>query len=85
MPFSYLPCANILCLPLIPLPQGAPEDELPWTLQHSLTQLRMESGHQMVGSAICASRVKLQHLPSQVRGQVGVGQYPGVGGDGGTG
>ncbi|XP_072587015.1 pleckstrin homology domain-containing family N member 1 isoform X1 [Vulpes vulpes] len=46
-------------------PQGAPEDELPWTLQHSLTQLRMESGHQMVGSAICASRVKLQHLPSQ--------------------
>ncbi|XP_077619901.1 pleckstrin homology domain-containing family N member 1 [Crocuta crocuta] len=46
-------------------PQGPPEDELPWTLQRRLTRLRTASGRQMVGSAICASRVKLQHLPSQ--------------------
>uniref|UniRef100_A0A667IM50 Kelch like family member 17 n=1 Tax=Lynx canadensis TaxID=61383 RepID=A0A667IM50_LYNCA len=46
-------------------PQGLPEDELPWTLQRRLTRLRTASGRQMVGSAICASRVKLQHLPSQ--------------------
>uniref|UniRef100_A0A4X1W940 Pleckstrin homology domain containing N1 n=1 Tax=Sus scrofa TaxID=9823 RepID=A0A4X1W940_PIG len=46
-------------------PQGPPEDELPWVLQHRLTQLRTASGCQVVGSAICASRVKLQHLPSQ--------------------
>ncbi|XP_077930093.1 pleckstrin homology domain-containing family N member 1 isoform X4 [Halichoerus grypus] len=46
-------------------PQGPPEDELPWTLQRRLTRLRKSSGHQMVGSAVCASRVKLQHLPSQ--------------------
>ncbi|XP_058408534.1 pleckstrin homology domain-containing family N member 1 [Diceros bicornis minor] len=46
-------------------PQGPPEDELPWTLQHRLTQLRTASGRQVAGRAICASRVKLQHLPSQ--------------------
>lgn len=48
-------------------PQGPPEDELPWSLQHRLTQLRTAWGRQVVGSAICASRVKLQHLPSQER------------------
>ncbi|KAF6110767.1 pleckstrin homology domain containing N1 [Phyllostomus discolor] len=46
-------------------PQGAPEDGLPWSLQHRLTQLRTAWGRPAVGSAICASRVKLQHLPSQ--------------------
>ncbi|XP_033288455.1 pleckstrin homology domain-containing family N member 1 isoform X2 [Orcinus orca] len=46
-------------------PQGPPENELPWTLQHRLTPLRTASGLQVVGTAICASRVKLQHLPSQ--------------------
>ncbi|XP_016000023.2 pleckstrin homology domain-containing family N member 1 isoform X1 [Rousettus aegyptiacus] len=46
-------------------PQGPPEDELPWTLQRRLTRVRTASGRQAVGSAICASRVKLQHLPSQ--------------------
>ncbi|XP_045714390.1 pleckstrin homology domain-containing family N member 1 [Phyllostomus hastatus] len=46
-------------------PQGAPEDALPWSLQHRLTQLRTAWGRPAVGSAICASRVKLQHLPSQ--------------------
>ncbi|XP_024616086.1 pleckstrin homology domain-containing family N member 1 isoform X3 [Neophocaena asiaeorientalis asiaeorientalis] len=33
--------------------------------QHRLTPLRTASGLQVVGTAICASRVKLQHLPSQ--------------------
>ncbi|XP_008567905.1 PREDICTED: pleckstrin homology domain-containing family N member 1 isoform X2 [Galeopterus variegatus] len=46
-------------------PQGPPGDELPWTLQRRLTRLRTASGRESVGSAICASRVKLQHLPSQ--------------------
>uniref|UniRef100_A0A8C3YBS4 Pleckstrin homology domain containing N1 n=1 Tax=Catagonus wagneri TaxID=51154 RepID=A0A8C3YBS4_9CETA len=46
-------------------PQGPPEDELPWVLQRRLTQPWTASGCQVVGSAICASRVKLQHLPSQ--------------------
>ncbi|XP_049731807.1 pleckstrin homology domain-containing family N member 1 [Elephas maximus indicus] len=46
-------------------PQGPPGDELPWTLQRQLMQLRTVSGHESGGSAICASRVKLQHLPSQ--------------------
>ncbi|XP_054994751.1 pleckstrin homology domain-containing family N member 1 isoform X5 [Sorex araneus] len=46
-------------------PQGPPEDELPWTLQRRLTRLRTVSGRHKVGSAICASRVRLQHLPSQ--------------------
>ncbi|XP_067572554.1 pleckstrin homology domain-containing family N member 1 isoform X5 [Pseudorca crassidens] len=46
-------------------PQGPPENELPWTLQRRLTPLRTASGLQVVGTAICASRVKLQHLPSQ--------------------
>lgn len=45
--------------------QGPTEDALPWTLQHRLTRLRTASGRQVMGSAICASRVKLQHLPSQ--------------------
>ncbi|XP_022370347.1 pleckstrin homology domain-containing family N member 1 isoform X5 [Enhydra lutris kenyoni] len=45
--------------------QGPPEDELPWTLQRRLIRLRAASGHRTVGSAVCASRVKLQHLPSQ--------------------
>lgn len=60
------------CLPaLTPVSQGPPEDELPWSLQHRLTQLRTTWGRQVVGSAICASRVKLQHLPSQVGGDTG--------------
>ncbi|KAI5252925.1 pleckstrin homology domain-containing family N member 1 isoform X2 [Manis pentadactyla] len=46
-------------------PQGPPEDELPGTLQHRLSRLRTVLGRPAVGSAICASRVKLQHLPSQ--------------------
>ncbi|XP_030738459.2 pleckstrin homology domain-containing family N member 1 isoform X3 [Globicephala melas] len=33
--------------------------------QRRLTPLRTASGLQVVGTAICASRVKLQHLPSQ--------------------
>lgn len=37
----------------------------PEPLQHRLTRLRTASGRQVMGSAICASRVKLQHLPSQ--------------------
>ncbi|XP_054440506.1 pleckstrin homology domain-containing family N member 1 isoform X1 [Pteronotus mesoamericanus] len=45
-------------------PQDTPEDELPWSLQHRLTQLRT-AGRPAVGGALCASRVKLQHLPSQ--------------------
>ncbi|XP_032117920.1 pleckstrin homology domain-containing family N member 1 isoform X2 [Sapajus apella] len=46
-------------------PQGPPGEELPWTLQGCLTRLRTASGHKPSGSAICASRVKLQHLPAQ--------------------
>ncbi|KAM4805799.1 LOW QUALITY PROTEIN: pleckstrin homology domain-containing family N member 1 [Urocitellus parryii] len=46
-------------------PQGPSGDELPWSLQRRLTWLRRASGRESVGSAICASRVKLQHLPSQ--------------------
>ncbi|XP_059233014.1 pleckstrin homology domain-containing family N member 1 isoform X1 [Mustela nigripes] len=45
--------------------QGSPEGELPWTLQRRLIRLRAASGHRTAGSAVCASRVKLQHLPSQ--------------------
>ncbi|XP_006886021.1 PREDICTED: pleckstrin homology domain-containing family N member 1 [Elephantulus edwardii] len=33
--------------------------------QRRLARLRTSSGHESRGSAICASRVKLQHLPSQ--------------------
>uniref|UniRef100_G3S8B8 Pleckstrin homology domain containing N1 n=1 Tax=Gorilla gorilla gorilla TaxID=9595 RepID=G3S8B8_GORGO len=33
--------------------------------QRRLTQLRTASGHEPGGSAVCASRVKLQHLPAQ--------------------
>ncbi|KAL2773496.1 pleckstrin homology domain-containing family N member 1 isoform a [Daubentonia madagascariensis] len=33
--------------------------------QRHLTRLRTALGQELVGSAICASRVKLQHLPSQ--------------------
>uniref|UniRef100_A0A8C0ZU47 PH domain-containing protein n=1 Tax=Castor canadensis TaxID=51338 RepID=A0A8C0ZU47_CASCN len=40
-------------------PQVSHGDKLPWT------QLQRASGRELVGSAICASRVKLQHLPSQ--------------------
>ncbi|XP_025242274.1 pleckstrin homology domain-containing family N member 1 isoform X1 [Theropithecus gelada] len=39
--------------------------QLPWTLQRRLTRLRTASGHEPGGSAVCASRVKLQHLPAQ--------------------
>ncbi|XP_032614439.1 pleckstrin homology domain-containing family N member 1 isoform X4 [Hylobates moloch] len=46
-------------------PQGSCGDELPWTLQRRLTRLRTASGHEPGGSAVCASRVKLQHLPAQ--------------------
>ncbi|XP_011886535.1 PREDICTED: pleckstrin homology domain-containing family N member 1 isoform X1 [Cercocebus atys] len=46
-------------------PQGSCGDELPWTLQRRLTRLRTASGHEPSGSAVCASRVKLQHLPAQ--------------------
>uniref|UniRef100_A0A8C7EKQ2 Pleckstrin homology domain containing N1 n=1 Tax=Neovison vison TaxID=452646 RepID=A0A8C7EKQ2_NEOVI len=45
--------------------QGPPEGELPWTLQRRLIRLRAASGHRTAGTAVCASRVKLQHLPSQ--------------------
>ncbi|KAB0376802.1 hypothetical protein FD755_011246 [Muntiacus reevesi] len=45
--------------------QGPAEDALPRTLQRRLTRLRTASGRQVMGSAICASRVKLQHLPLQ--------------------
>ncbi|XP_070259924.1 pleckstrin homology domain-containing family N member 1 isoform X2 [Myotis yumanensis] len=62
------PLSRPPCLPaLTPVSQGPPEDELPWSLQHRLAQLRTTWGRQVVGSAICASRVKLQHLPSQER------------------
>uniref|UniRef100_A0A2K5HKD6 PH domain-containing protein n=1 Tax=Colobus angolensis palliatus TaxID=336983 RepID=A0A2K5HKD6_COLAP len=44
---------------------GSCGDELPWTLQRRLTRLRTASGHEPGGSAVCASRVKLQHLPAQ--------------------
>uniref|UniRef100_A0A2K6UKR5 Pleckstrin homology domain containing N1 n=1 Tax=Saimiri boliviensis boliviensis TaxID=39432 RepID=A0A2K6UKR5_SAIBB len=44
---------------------GTPGEELPWTLERRLTRLRTASGHEPGGSAICASRVKLQHLPAQ--------------------
>ncbi|KAM5150347.1 LOW QUALITY PROTEIN: pleckstrin homology domain-containing family N member 1-like [Callospermophilus lateralis] len=47
------------------LPQGPSVDELPWSLQRHLIWLWRASGRESVGSAICASRVKLQHLPSQ--------------------
>lgn len=40
-------------------PQSSLADELPWT------RLWRVSGCESMGSAICASRVKLQHLPSQ--------------------
>uniref|UniRef100_A0A8C2QLD4 Cardiolipin and phosphatidic acid-binding protein n=1 Tax=Cricetulus griseus TaxID=10029 RepID=A0A8C2QLD4_CRIGR len=40
-------------------PQGLLGDEFPWT------RLWRASGCDSMGSAICASRVKLQHLPSQ--------------------
>ncbi|XP_072831817.1 pleckstrin homology domain-containing family N member 1 isoform X4 [Vicugna pacos] len=56
---------TLLHLPHTSFCQGPPEDEPPWALQRRLTQLRAASGHQAVGSAVCASRVKLQHLPSQ--------------------
>ncbi|XP_047415637.1 pleckstrin homology domain-containing family N member 1 isoform X2 [Sciurus carolinensis] len=46
-------------------PQAPAGNELPWSLQRHLTWLRRASGCESVGSAICASRVKLQHLPSQ--------------------
>ncbi|KAM6216862.1 pleckstrin homology domain-containing family N member 1 [Rhynchocyon petersi] len=46
-------------------PQGPHGDELPWTLQRQLAWLRTSSGQESRGSAICASRVKLQHLPCQ--------------------
>ncbi|XP_058160694.1 pleckstrin homology domain-containing family N member 1 isoform X2 [Dasypus novemcinctus] len=46
-------------------PQGPPGDELSCILPRGPTQLRTVSGCEEVGRAICASRVKLQHLPSQ--------------------
>ncbi|XP_029411733.1 pleckstrin homology domain-containing family N member 1 isoform X1 [Nannospalax galili] len=46
-------------------PQGPQGNELSWTLQCSLTQLQRASRHEFMSSAICASRVKLQYLPSQ--------------------
>ncbi|XP_054939585.1 pleckstrin homology domain-containing family N member 1 isoform X5 [Physeter macrocephalus] len=60
-----LPIPTLLFLPLTPFYQGPPENQLPWTLQRRLTPLRTASGLQVAGTAICASRVKLQHLPSQ--------------------
>nr|XP_013008891.1 pleckstrin homology domain-containing family N member 1 isoform X2 [Cavia porcellus] len=47
------------------LPQGSTKDELSWTLQHPLSQPQRVSGREPLGDTICASRVKLQHLPSQ--------------------
>lgn len=70
---------SLLRLPLTPLCQGPPEDELPWTLQRRLTRMRTLSGRHAGGSAICASRVKLQHLPSQVTGGGGGVCYTGQG------
>nr|KAF6394922.1 pleckstrin homology domain containing N1 [Molossus molossus] len=58
--------AGLPCLHSAP-PQGPAEDELSWSLQPRLTHLQTTWGRQMVGNAICASRVKLQHLPSQER------------------
>ncbi|XP_040843510.1 pleckstrin homology domain-containing family N member 1 [Ochotona curzoniae] len=46
-------------------PQGPPRDELPWTLHRHLAQLWTAPGRESAGNPICASRVKLQHLPSQ--------------------
>ncbi|XP_045404770.1 pleckstrin homology domain-containing family N member 1 [Lemur catta] len=46
-------------------PQVSAGDPLPWTLQRRLSRLRTASGRESVGSALCASRVRLQHLPSQ--------------------
>lgn len=46
-------------------PQSPPGDEPPWTLHQHLTRLRTAPGPGPAGAPICASRVKLQHLPSQ--------------------
>ncbi|XP_036349950.2 pleckstrin homology domain-containing family N member 1 isoform X2 [Ochotona princeps] len=46
-------------------PQAPPRDELPWTLHRHLAQLWTAPGRESAGNPICASRVKLQHLPSQ--------------------
>ncbi|XP_008056424.1 pleckstrin homology domain-containing family N member 1 isoform X2 [Carlito syrichta] len=46
-------------------PQGSSGEELPWTLQRRLTRLRTASGRESMGTAVCASRVKLQHLPAE--------------------
>ncbi|XP_048205978.1 pleckstrin homology domain-containing family N member 1 isoform X3 [Perognathus longimembris pacificus] len=58
-------------------PQGSTGDELLWSLQRRLTQLQRASGQESVGSAICASRVKLQHLPSQEQWDRLLVLYPG--------
>ncbi|XP_076698600.2 putative pleckstrin homology domain-containing family N member 1 [Callospermophilus lateralis] len=57
-------------------PQGPSGDELPWSLQRCLTWLWRASGRESVGSAICASRVKLQHLPSQEQWDLLLVLYP---------
>ncbi|XP_010625950.1 pleckstrin homology domain-containing family N member 1 isoform X2 [Fukomys damarensis] len=46
-------------------PQGPLRNELPWTLQCPLNPMRKATGRKPLGGAICASRVKLQHLPSK--------------------
>ncbi|KAM4872908.1 LOW QUALITY PROTEIN: pleckstrin homology domain-containing family N member 1 [Thomomys bottae] len=58
-------------------PQGSPGDELPWSLQRRLTRLQRTSGQEPVHGAICASRVKLQHLPSQEQWDRLLVLYPG--------
>ncbi|XP_012920650.1 pleckstrin homology domain-containing family N member 1 isoform X3 [Heterocephalus glaber] len=47
-------------------PQGPLGNELPWMApQGRLSRLQRASGREPLGGAICASRVKLQHLPSK--------------------
>ncbi|XP_042557968.1 pleckstrin homology domain-containing family N member 1 isoform X3 [Dipodomys spectabilis] len=58
-------------------PQGPLGDELSWSLQRRLDQLQRASGQESVYSAICASRVKLQHLPSQEQWDRLLVLYPG--------
>lgn len=63
-----------LSLPLLHLPlnlssQGPTEDSTPLDSAAQADPAADSMGRQVMGSAICASRVKLQHLPSQVGAQ----------------
>ncbi|XP_053433092.1 pleckstrin homology domain-containing family N member 1 [Nycticebus coucang] len=59
-------------------PQGSSGDELPWTLQRHLIRPPLQTllGPESVGRALCASRVKLQHLPSKEQYQRLLVLYP---------